>query len=60
MEPKTAIFAIMSMAPRLVGVNAVGAMYHYNVLLPSASSGSRPYLIQQIWKNVGGGVCASQ
>jgi hypothetical protein len=46
--------------PTQVGVNASGATYHYNVLLPSASSGSRPYLIQQIWKNVGGGVCASQ
>ena len=45
--------------PVQVGVNAMGAMYHYNVLLPSASSGSRPYLIQQIWKKVGGVVCAS-
>jgi hypothetical protein len=43
-----------------VAVSATGAMYHYNAILPKVSSGSRPYLIQQIWKNFGAGACASQ
>ena len=41
------------------GVNSTGATYHYNAVLPTTSRGSRPYLIQQIWKNSGAGFCSS-
>ena len=41
------------------GVSSTGATYHYNVMLPAISRGTRPYLIQQIWKNSGAGSCSS-
>jgi hypothetical protein len=42
------------------GVNSQGQTYHYNALLPTGKRNStRPYLIQQIWKNVGAGACSS-
>lgn len=40
------------------GVNSAGATYHYNATLLTRA-GYRQYLIQQIWKNVGAGFCAS-
>lgn len=40
------------------GVSPAGATYHYNVVLPGVK-GTRPYLIQQLWKNVQPGACAS-
>lgn len=45
--------------PVQTGVNSAGATYHYNALLPTSKKGTRPYLIQQIWKNSGAGYCAS-
>ncbi len=46
--------------PTYTGVSSTGATYHYNAMLQTISGrGSRPYLIQQIWKNSGAGFCAS-
>jgi hypothetical protein len=40
------------------GTNSNGT-YHYNALLPAIIGPSRPYLIQQIWKNATPQACAS-
>jgi hypothetical protein len=44
----------------MTGSTSTGGIYHYNVTVPSAT-GSRLFLIQQIWKNNGTlpGACAS-